>query len=116
MILADKTAKSAKLKPLKPNLRIKTRYLVFEILHENAKKTEVIKLIKEVCKKLYGEIGFAAMDFRKITLENNKGIIMINRKSVDKLKTSFVFLNKEKKLGIVSRYVSGSLKKAKTYL
>jgi len=118
MILADKTAKSAKLKPLKPSLRIKTRYLVFEILHKNAKTktTEVIKLIKEVCKKLYGEIGFAAMDFRKITLENNKGIIMVNRKSVDKLKTSFVFLNKEKKLSIVSRYVSGSLKKAKTYV
>ena len=116
MILANNNAKSAKLKPLKPSLRIKTRYLVFELLHENAKINEVIKLIKEVCKKLYGEIGFAEMDFRKIEIKDNKGIIMINRKNVDKLKASFVFLNKEKSLGIVSRYVSGSLKKAKTYL
>jgi len=116
MILANNNAKSAKLKPLKPSLRIKTRYLVFELLHENAKTTEVIKLIKEVCKKLYGDIGFAEMDFRKIEIKDNKGIIMINRKNVDKLKASFVFLNKEKTLGIISRYVSGSLKKAKTYL
>jgi len=53
------------------------------------------------------------MDFRKIEVHDKKGIIMISRKSVDKLKSAFVFLNKKENLGIVSRYVSGSLKKAK---
>jgi len=115
MISNTKSKNSAKLKALNPSLRIKTRYLVYEILNPK-KELNVIKAIESQCLELYGTIGFAAMDFRKIETKTNKGIIMINRKSVDKLKASFVFLNKKENITIVSRYVSGSLKKAKTYL
>lgn len=115
MILPTKSKTTVKLKILSPTLRIKTRYLVYELLNSND-ELNVIKEIELQCKELYGTIGFATMDFRKIEIKNNKGIIMINRKSVDKLKASFVFLNKKHDIGIVSRYVSGSLKKAKTYL
>ena len=107
--------KSAKLKPLSPSLRIKTRYLVFEVLHPKD-NFNYLKAIQDECKDLYGKVGFAAMDFRKIEVKDHKGIIMINRKSVDKLKSTFIFINNKEKIGIVSRFVSGSLKKAKTYL
>ncbi len=115
MILSTKSKNSAKLKALSPSLRLKTRYLVYEVL--NPRKGLIIaKSIENECRELYGIIGFVAMDFRKIEVKANKGIIMTNRKNVDKLKASFVFLNKKENIGIVSRYVSGSLKKAKTYL
>ncbi len=110
-----KSTNNAKLKALNPTLRIKTRYLVYEVLNPK-KDLNIVKSIESQCKELYGIIGFAELDFRKIEEKGNKGIIMINRKSVDKLKASFVFLNKKENIGIVSRYVSGSLKKAKTFL
>ncbi len=115
MITSTKSKNSAKLKALSPSLRLKTRYLVYEVLNPT-KGLTIAKSIENQCRELYGIIGFAAMDFRKIEVKANKGIIMTNRKSVDKLKASFVFLNKKENIGIVSRYVSGSLKKAKTYL
>jgi len=104
--------KFMKLKQLNPTLRIKSRYVLFELLSENV--LNIVKLIEDKCKYLYGIIGFASMDFRKISYDNNSktGIIMVNRKSVDKLKASFVFLKKENII-VNSIYVSGSLKKIK---
>ncbi len=119
MIKKPENKKTEQTKPLSPCLRTKTRYVVFELL--NPKKVDSMKIISEIetqCRELFGLIGFADMDFRKIQFDkkSNKGIIMINRKSVDKLKLSFTFLNNKKNLGIVSRYVSGSLKKAKSFI
>jgi RNase P/RNase MRP subunit POP5 len=111
----SKKGKSTKLKPLKPNLRIKTRYVLFEILNPK-KNIDPIKIIMDACRELYGIIGFSDMDFRKISTKNNKGIIMVNRKSVDKLKASFLLINKKENINLVSRYVSGSLKKIKNMI
>jgi RNase P/RNase MRP subunit POP5 len=108
--------KSKKLKPLSPSLRIKSRYVGFEVIKGHSKN--IVKIIEDKCKYLYGIIGFAEMDFRNVKVESNNknlGVIMVNRKSVDKLKACFVFLEKDN-ISIVSRYVSGSLKKIKEKL
>lgn len=119
MIKKPENKNKEQTKPLSPCLRTKTRYVVFEMLNPSKidKKT-IISEIETQCRELFGLIGFGDMDFRKIQFDEklNKGIIMINRKSVDKLKSSFTFLNNKKELGIVSRYVSGSLKKAKSLI
>ena len=115
MIDLIKKEKSTKIKPLKPSLRIKTRYVLFEILNQK-ENFDSIKEIMKTCRELYGTIGFSQMDFRKIEIKKNKGIIMVNRKSVDKLKTTFVFINKKENINLISKYVSGSLKKIKSML
>jgi len=97
------------MKPLLPSLKEKKRYVVFEVISKDTKYPE--KEIKDAFLKLFGEVGLseAGLIFLKNKYKNNKGIIKVNHKNVDRLKASFCIL---KKPIIKSLGTSGTLKKA----
>ena len=97
------------MKPLLPSLKEKKRYLIFEVISKDKNYPE--KEIKDSFLKLFGEVGLseAGLIFLKNKYKNNRGIIKVNNKNVDRLKASFCIL---KKPIIKSVGVSGTLKKA----
>ncbi|MBT3463868.1 hypothetical protein HOD20_01170 [archaeon] len=102
-----------KLKPLLPVLKEKKRYVVFSIISKkNENIDQIFTLIEKNYKKLFGEFGLAdaGLMYLKNKSLNNKGIIRINRKCVDKLKTSFTLLNEDFIVDCAG--ISGILKKA----
>ena len=88
------------MKPLKPSHREKKRYLL--IKGNDADK----KIIEEVVLEFIGVLGWAEASPQIIKEDKNRVIISINRKALDKIRTSFVMSNKD--LQIVK--VSGSVK------
>jgi len=91
------------MKALKPSHREKKRYLL--IKGEDANK----KAIKETILEFIGVLGFAEAS-PQIIKENKTSIILsINRKSLDKIRTSFVMTKKD--LQIIK--VSGAVKNLK---
>ena len=106
-----------KQKPLLPSLREKKRYLVFETTIENSLSYKELKeAIISAFKELFGIDGLAKAGLNFIEYKNNKGIIRTTTKSLDKLKTSLLFVRKINKQDVILRSigVSGILKKAKT--
>ena len=97
------------MKPLLPSLKEKKRYVVFEVISESNSYPE--KEIKDAFLKLFGEIGLseAGLIFLRNKYQNNRGIIKVNHKNVDRLRASFCIL---KKPIIKSVGTSGTLKKA----
>lgn len=91
------------MKPLKPSHREKKRYLL--IKGKDANK----KIIEEVILDFIGGLGYAEANPKIIKQTKQRVILAINRKSLDKVRTSF--LMSEKDLNIVK--VSGSLGKLK---
>ena len=89
------------MKPLKPSHREKKRYLL--IKGKDANK----KIIEEVILDFIGGLGYAEANPKIIKQTKQRVILAINRKSLDKVRTSF--LMSEKDLDIVK--VSGSLGK-----
>lgn len=92
------------MKPLKPSHREKKRYLL--IKGKDADK----KIIEETTLEFIGVLGWAEASpqfIKQDKQEKNKVILCINRKSLDKIRTSFVMSNKD--LQIVK--VSGAIKK-----
>lgn len=108
----------AKLKPLRPSLKEKKRYVVFETISESNINTDVlIKAINEQCLAFMGILHFgkAGILFLKNQFHENKGIIRINHRYVDFLKASLVMITEinKNKVNIHVKGVSGILKKAK---
>jgi ribonuclease P/MRP protein subunit POP5 len=116
------------LKPLRPSLREKKRYLVYEMEVFN-NSTEEDKsnnkpkmyelqnsLINEV-NKLLGVFDSAKAGLKSIQTDENsmRGIIKVNYLFVDKLKASMVLIDELKglKVRVSSLGVSGILKKAR---
>jgi len=91
------------MKPLKPSHREKKRYLF--IVGRDADK----KNIEEVILEFIGVLGYAETCPQVVKSSVGKVILAVNRKSIDKLRASF--LMSEKDLKIVQ--VSGTLKKLK---
>lgn len=91
------------MKPLKPSHREKKRYLL--IKGNDANK----KAIEEAVLEFIGVLGWAEASPQIIKDEKNSIILSINRKSLDKIRTSFVMSNKD--LQIVK--VSGAIKNLK---
>ena len=106
---------------LKPTVRMKKRYVAFEIIGKDADKIEKINdneiksAFYKILNQLYGEIGFASLGFRLIEYnkETKKGIVRFRRQELDKGIASFAFIktigNKEVRPFPLS--TSGSLKK-----
>ncbi len=88
------------MKPLKPSHREKKRYLL--IKGKDANK----KAIEETILEFIGVLGFAEVSPQIVKENKEKLILCINRKSLDKIRASFVMSNKD--LQIVK--VSGALK------
>lgn len=91
------------MKPLKPSHREKKRYLL--IKGKQADK----KNIEEAILEFIGVLGFAKASPQIIKSSEEKIVLAINRKSLDKIRASFLMSGKD--LRIVR--VSGSLKKLK---
>lgn len=90
------------MKPLKPSHREKKRYLL--IKGKDADK----KIIEETILEFIGVLGYAEACPQFIKSEDKDKIILaVNRKSVDKIRASFVMSQKD--LEIVR--VSGTIKK-----
>ncbi|MCK5107799.1 MAG: hypothetical protein KAQ83_03660 [Nanoarchaeota archaeon] len=104
------------MKPLLPSLREKKRYVVFEVLTKDNIANFPEKEIKQAFLQLFGEVGLgeAGLIFLHNKYKDNKGIIRVNNKNVDKLKASFCMITKinNQKATIKSVGVSGTLKKA----
>ncbi len=103
-----------------PTLREKTRYLAFEIISDHKIKDfkAISKEIQAQSLLFLGQLGLAKAGMRilpeKWNLELQKGIIKVNHKHVDELKSSLTLIEKinNKKVVIKSTGVSGILKKA----
>jgi ribonuclease P/MRP protein subunit POP5 len=104
------------MKPLLPSLRETKRYVVFEVITKQKNIDFPENEIKQAFLQLFGEIGLgeAGLIFLHNKYKNNKGIIRVNNKYVDKLKASFCIITKinNQKATIKSVGVSGTLKKS----
>ena len=102
------------MKALLPTLRENNRYIKFEINSKNRLDSEEIKkqLKMEIIKTL-GQIELAKSSFKIINLKNNKGIIKVNSKYLDKTKACLTLINKLNKENIKlnSLKVSGLINK-----
>ena len=87
------------MKPLKPSMREKKRYLLIEgkNLKENVEKT---------VKDFLGILGMSKVGLRWIKADKNKAIISVNRKMVDAVRASLVVWPEK----MTVKRVSGTLK------
>jgi len=101
-----------KIKPLIPSLREKKRYLVYEITSpKKIKKLEAEQIIKTATKNFLGEFGLAKAGILFLDYKNNKGILRINNKEVNKVRSALTLVNNKKIIKTI--YISGLLNKAK---
>ena len=103
-----------KIKPILPSLKGKKRYLAFEVISEdNIKNME--EAIETNINNFLGEYEAGKAGIQMVEIHNNKGILRINNKYLDKVKSALL-LTKEinkKKVIIKSTKASGILKKIK---
>lgn len=107
-------------KPLLPVLRTKKRYVVYEtISKEKIKHLDVIKSITNSFKECFGTFGLGNAGIMDTKIfSDNKGILKVNNKYLDKLRTAILMIRningKEVIIHVIS--VSGILNKAKLKL
>jgi ribonuclease P/MRP protein subunit POP5 len=113
-----------KIKPLLPSLREKKRYLVFEIISKNKIKqaSEVFKAIIDSILSFAGQKGTAQAGIiilnDKYDKEKQKGIIRVNNKMTDVLKSALILIKEisGEPVAIKSIATSGILKKAEKHI
>lgn len=101
-------------KSLLPSLKEKKRYVVFEVVSDEEHSLNSVQaLIFNQAKTMFGTYGLSNMGLRFMDdWNNNQGIVKVNNKYVDYLRSCFVCLAKD---GLMIRTVkiSGILKKAR---
>ena len=114
-----------KIKPILPSLREKKRYLVFEIISKKNIKSfsEVSNLIWQSSISFLGEIETAKAGIwvlpDKWNQKKQRGMIKVNNKYVDNLKTALTLVKNFKRQQVIIKSVgvSGMVNKAdKKYL
>ena len=107
------------MKPLKPSLKEKKRYVVFEIISkDNHSVNDVSQAIKNKIKEFLGikESGKAGIMFINNLWQDKtqKGVIRVNSKYVDDIRACFATLKEINCSGVLVRSlgVSGTIKKA----
>ena len=114
-----------KIKPVLPSLRAKKRYLVFEIISEQAIKdvSLVSSTIINCTSKLLGDYGMAKANINilsnKWNEELQRCIVKVNHKYAEALRAALTLVDKinDQKVIIRSLGISGILRKAeKKYL
>jgi len=109
-----------KIKPLKPCLQEKKRYLAFEIISKTPIKAKkaVKDSLKQNTKEFLGilesaKAGIIFVD-EKYNEENQKGILRVNHKYLDKLKASLCFVEEIQGQKVIVRSLgaSGMINKA----
>ncbi|MEA3399201.1 MAG: Rpp14/Pop5 family protein [Patescibacteria group bacterium] len=109
-----------KLKALKPALREKKRYIVYQLESADNKTLKMFNYQQELVKKLQELLGVfnaaqAGILPLKIDNEKQRGIIRVNHTAVDQIRSCFVLIDELNKtpLRVSTRGVSGIMKKAK---
>jgi ribonuclease P/MRP protein subunit POP5 len=107
-------------KPLLPVLRTKKRYVVYEALSEKKiMHKEIAKAIMDSFRKNFGIFGLGYSGIMDTGIfKENKGILKVNNKYLDKLRSSLVMIKTINGNEVIVRTfsVSGILKKAKIIL
>lgn len=108
----------ANLKPIRPSLKEKKRYIVFEVHSDyDISPEKLIDAVNKSCLEFMGLLHFGKSGI--ILLRNqfskNTGIIKVNNKYVDYVKASLQLISEidDKKVNIDVIGVSGILKKAR---
>ncbi|MBI4151043.1 hypothetical protein HY492_02875 [Candidatus Woesearchaeota archaeon] len=108
------------LKPLKPSLREKKRYLAFEVLGSKLPAESVSRAVKSAVLQFVGELGLAKMGLIVLNdcYKNNKGIAKCSHTSLDTLKASLAFVKDIDGHAVTVRSLtaSGAVNKAKASL
>ncbi|MCA9478373.1 MAG: hypothetical protein KC535_04450 [Nanoarchaeota archaeon] len=108
-----------KLKGLKPSLREKKRYIVYQVNSKDSisMKSFQDELIKKVT-QLLGVFTPAGLLPVKFDDKKKRGIIRVNHTAVDLVRSSFVLIDKigPSEVTLSTLGVSGILRKAKEYL
>lgn len=105
------------MKPILPSLREKNRYIVFEVISKNKIKFDNVK--KEIYtmeNKMLGEIEMSNAGIMFLSdWSNQRGIIKVSNHYSDKIRISFLFINKINNYDVIvqTRGISGILKKAR---
>jgi len=114
----------AKLKAILPSLREKKRYLAFQIVSKGKIKqfSSVSKAVWQGMLSFNGTRGAAQAGIWLLPEKYNerlqRGIVRVNHKSVDALKAGLALVQEVDNMPAIVRSigVSGSLKKATTYI
>ncbi|AJF62126.1 TPA: hypothetical protein HA239_06060 [Candidatus Woesearchaeota archaeon] len=107
-------------KPLLPTLRIKKRYVVYEVVSEQAiDSREAVKAIIESYAKCFGTFGLAEAGILDTRIyAGSRGMLKINHRYVDNLRAAMAMIKtiNTQKVIIRTAAVSGILRKAKLKL
>ena len=110
-----------KLKPVLPSLREKKRYLVFQVI-SNEKINNADAVSDAIWRSSLQFIGLLGVAKAGLMVLNNKwnkelqrGIIKVSNHYSDKIRISFLFINKINNYDVIvqTRGISGILKKAR---
>jgi len=108
------------IKPLLPSLRERKRYLVYEIIGKSVSAGEATRTIRHAVHEFIGVLGTAGAGLMFINkYKNNKGIVRVNHRYVDHVRSALLFITAVGgvKASVRSIGASGILKKAeKKYL
>ena len=99
-----------------PTLKEKKRYMSFEVISESKlTQNSIISALNSTFKDFLGQYCLGKAGINILNVENNKGVLRLNRKYTDKIKTSLLFIKSinSKKVIVKSNKVSGILKKVK---
>lgn len=105
-------------KPLRPSLKERKRYVVYEIYSEQPLGTqEIVQTIEQKLHEFLGVLGMAKAGVMILAKDivGNKGIIRVGHKYVDdvKMALSLITTIDNTKVIVTPRGVSGILKKAR---
>ena len=101
-----------KLKPLKPSLREKKRYLVLEVLSQNKVRDDFYEQLVDEVNDNLGLFDAANAGLMLIKNHKNKGMLKVNHKYVDKVRVALMLSSLEPDYMIRTLGVSGILRKA----
>ncbi len=107
-------------KQLLPSLREKKRYIVYEVLsNKSFSFSEISKAITAAIKNFIGELGCAKAGIILLNkYKNNKGILRVNHKSVDEVRSALTLIKEinNQKTVVKTIRTSGILNKALSYM
>ncbi len=105
------------MKPILPSLREKKRYMVYQVISKQPVKfKETQQAIEKEVTKTLGTLEMAKANFTILPdWSGQKGLIKVNNKYVNKVRTAMMFLRNINKAKAITKIVriSGTIKKSR---
>ena len=99
------------MKTILPTLKERNRYLVYEIKNNKYNFNEIKQEMKKSILQFLGELEASKANILILEdFKENKGIIKVSHKYVDKVKVALMLI---RNFIVETKYVSGTLKKAR---